>query len=246
MTSTRSAIRITRSMLCSTTMMLMPRSRSRRRRSTSRSISAALRPAAGSSTMSRRGAGEFEHALLAVGKRGRGELLPPFETDEGKECHRRIAAARVVATEGGGVDEVLPGRDIVMNVKGGDDVVEHRQAPEQPNFLERARKTEPRALVRGQADEIDAVEDDAARIRLMEPAHQVEQRRLAGPVRADDRKHAAARSSERNIAHRLHAAEPFVQTLRAQQRLPASAVQRSGMRRKTELHRATRRVRRSH
>src|SRR5437660_1772422 len=108
------------------------------------------------------------------------------------------------------MEDVLPGRDVVMEMKGGDDIAEHRQAPEQPDLLERAREAEPRALVRRQADDIDTVEDDPARIRLIEPAHQIEQRRLAGSVRSDDRKHAAMWNIERNIAHRLHAAEPLV------------------------------------
>ena len=76
-----------------------------------------------------------------------------------------------------------------MDVKARDHVVEHRQALEQADFLECAREPEPRALVRRQADEIDAIEDDSAGVRLIKPAHQVEQRRFAGPVRPDDREY---------------------------------------------------------
>jgi hypothetical protein len=48
-----------------------------------------------------------------------------LEADECEELHRLVAAARVVATEGGGMDDVLPGRDFMADVKGGDDIVEH-------------------------------------------------------------------------------------------------------------------------
>jgi len=109
------------------------------------------------------------------------------------------------------VHDVLPGRDVVVEVKGGNHVVEDRQAPEQPDFLKRTRKPEPRAPVRRQSNEIDAVEDDTTRIRLMDPAHQVEQRRLAGAIGPDDRKNLAVADIKRNLAQRLHAAKPLVQ-----------------------------------
>jgi hypothetical protein len=47
-----------------------------------------------------------------------------------------------------------------------------------------------------QADEMDSVKDHPAPVWLIEAAHQVEQRRFAGPVRADDGKHAAMRNVE--------------------------------------------------
>ena len=94
------------------------------------------------------------------------------------------------------MDNILPRGYIVTDVKGGDDIVEHRHAAEQPDLLERAGKPETRALVRRQPDELDTIEAHLAGIGLIEPAHQVEQRRFAGPIRTDDRKHLAGPNSE--------------------------------------------------
>ena len=56
------------------------------------------------------------------------------------------------------MNDVLPGRDVMMDMKARDHVVEHRQVLEQPDLLEGAREAEPHALVRLPADEVDAVE----------------------------------------------------------------------------------------
>src|SRR5215831_4727643 len=70
-------------------------------------------------------AGEFEHALLAIGQRSRLHRCAAFKPDEAEELDRLPAAAGVVAPERGSVDDVLPGWDVVMDVRGGDDVAEH-------------------------------------------------------------------------------------------------------------------------
>ena len=50
-----------------------------------------------------------------------------------------LAAAHMVAPERRAMHDILPRRNIVMDMKAGDDVVEHGQLPEQPDLLERAR-----------------------------------------------------------------------------------------------------------
>src|SRR5262249_60274626 len=72
------------------------------------------------------GARELEHALLAIGERSRLRRCPSFEPDEVEELDRLRAAAGMVAPERGHVNDVLPGRDVVMDVRGRDDVAEHR------------------------------------------------------------------------------------------------------------------------
>src|ERR1700730_9533935 len=201
MTSTRSAISMTRSMLCSTTMTVIPRCCSRRMRSISRSTSAPLSPAAGSSTLSRRGEarrarGKLEHALLAIGERSRGQIRSLLEPDKGQKPQCLLAAACTVALEGSGVNNILPRGYIVTGVKRGDDVIEHGHAAEQPDLLERAGKPETRAPMRGKPDQLYTIQTHLAGIGLIQPAQQVEQRRLSGPVRPDDRKHLAGPDSE--------------------------------------------------
>ena len=90
------------------------------------------------------------------------------EPDESQHFHRLGAPAHLIAPERSAVHDILPRRDVVMDVKARDHVVEHRQLLEQPDFLECARDTEPHPPVHRQADEVDAVEDHPARIRLIE------------------------------------------------------------------------------
>src|ERR1700736_5855943 len=198
-------------MLCSTTITVMPRSRRRRMRSISRSTSAAFNPAAGSSTRRSRGAvasaRKLEHALLAIGQRSgeRGRAL--FEPDEGEELHRLLASARVIARKSATVENVLPGWNGVMNVQRRQNVCEHAQVTKQPDLLKCARQPEPRAPMCRHSGEIAAVERHAARIGRIEPAHEIEQGRLARAVRTDDGKDGSAGNRKRKVAHRMHPAE---------------------------------------
>src|SRR4029077_2686414 len=57
------------------------------------------------------------------------------------------------------------------------------------------------------AGDVLAFEGDRAGVRLVEPADHVEERGLAGAVRADDRDKTAAPDGERHAIHRAHPAE---------------------------------------
>ena len=79
------------------------------------------------------------------------------------------------------------------------DVFEARQGRQQVEELEdEADLVAPHArqLIVGQAGERFAVDADLAGGRAVEAADQIEQRRLAGAGRADDRDHLAARDGE--------------------------------------------------
>ena len=65
------------------------------------------------------------------------------------------------------------------------------------------------ALVRGQRGHVDAVDEDCARGRAIEAGDDVERRRLAAAVGADQRMHAAAPHGEIDAVDRLQAAEIF-------------------------------------
>src|SRR5262249_42665106 len=155
-------------------------------------------------------AGKLEHALLATGARGGEHGRARFQSDEAQQTDRLRAAAGVIARECGAVHDVLPARNVVMDMESGDDIAENRELLEKPYLLECSGEAEAYAFVRRHADEVDAVEDHSAGVRLIEPAHQVEQRRFARPVRPDDRKDAAMGDAERNIANRVYPAEAFV------------------------------------
>src|SRR4051812_22550072 len=99
------------------------------------------------------------------------------------------------------MDEILPDGNVVVDVISGDDIIQYGQLLEEPNFLKRPRNTEPHAAMRGEPGEIRAVERQLTRIRLIDPAHQVEKRRFASAIRADDGEHRAVGNPERDVAH---------------------------------------------
>src|SRR5581483_5503441 len=66
------------------------------------------------------------------------------------------------------------------------DVLDHREAPEGPQLLERARHAQPAHAVGRHSREPRAVELDRSLVGRIKAANAFEERRLAGAVRADD------------------------------------------------------------
>ena len=164
------------------------------------------------------------------------------------KARRPIASSRqrlAVAPERGAVQEILPGRDVVTQMKSGDHVLQRGEMPEQPDFLERARDPVADALMRAQVRELDPVEGDGAGVRPVDAAHEIEQRRLAGAVRPDDGVDRAGADGERNVAHRVHAAEALVQAFGLQKRGVRLHAQHPGGRRAHRRARPTTRASRS-
>ena len=90
-------------------------------------------------------------------------------------------------------------------------VLERRHLHEEPDVLERAADAERGDRVRRLVGDVDAVEQDRARGRLVDPGELVEERRLAGAVRADQRDDRAARDREVDVVRRDEAAELLAQ-----------------------------------
>ena len=86
-------------------------------------------------------------------------------------------------------------------------VLAHRHVQEQPERLEGARDPETGDLMRQQADEVPFAEHDLARVRLVDPGDQVEQRRLPCAVRADHADDLALLDVQIELGHDLEAAE---------------------------------------
>ena len=74
-------------------------------------------------------------------------------------------------------------------------------------MLERAREPGAPAAVRAPARDLAAVELDRAGGREVEPGHQVDERRLARAVRADQADDLVLVQLERDVVERLHALE---------------------------------------
>src|SRR5947208_96064 len=97
------------------------------------------------------------------------------------------------------------------------DVVEHAQARERPHDLERARQSEPADRVRLEPEERAFAEADLARVGRQEAREQVEGRRLACPVRADEPDHLALRQRQIEAGDGVDAAEVLAESARLEQ-----------------------------
>jgi hypothetical protein len=97
-------------------------------------------------------------------------------------------------------------------------VVENAQAGKRLDDLERARDAEAAHLVRPQPRDRAAVEANVPGRRPMEPGHEVEERGLPRPVRADDPAHLAPLDGEIDARDGEEAAEALRQPSHLEQR----------------------------
>ena len=126
----------------------------------------------------------------------------------------------VSSLSGRTVAQHLPEKTLVhLQAAAGHDVVERRHALEQCDVLERSGDAAARGGRRAHAAALFALESDAAMCRVIETVDAVQHRRLAGPIRADDRADFALADVERNIRERLDAAESERHVLDREQRL---------------------------
>src|SRR5688572_28032161 len=65
--------------------------------------------------------------------------------------------------------------------------------------------------MRARAGDLSAIQEDAARARREGPGEEIEERRLARAVRADDRVQAARRDRQAHVLHRGQRAEGFAE-----------------------------------
>ena len=91
---------------------------------------------------------------------------------------------------------------LLVQVAADHHVLDGAHAEEDLQVLEGARETEPRQLVRGHAGDVLAGEQDAPAARRVETGDHVEQRGLAGAVRADHGKDLAGLDCEAHAVER--------------------------------------------
>ena len=107
------------------------------------------------------------------------------------------------------------------------DGFQHREMREQADVLERARDALERALRRARIHDRLALEQDLAGIGGENAGDEIEERRLAGAVRPDQRVDVAGRHLELEIVERVEAAEalgqPFDRKTRLRHGAPSSA-----------------------
>ena len=87
------------------------------------------------------------------------------------------------------------------------DVVEHAHVVEQSEVLECAADADLGARIRRQAGDVVAAMEQAAFGRLIAPGDAVDDRGLAGAVRADDREQLALAHAEADVGQGFHPTE---------------------------------------
>ena len=88
-----------------------------------------------------------------------------------------------------------------------EDVVEHRHPGKEGDVLEGAGDAVPGDFERPSAGDVRAVEQHAAAVGRVDPAHHVDEGGLPGPVRSDDRENFLRLGGQGRFAQRQHAAE---------------------------------------
>ena len=169
----------------------MPRSsRMRRISSPSPSISVWLRPPAGSSSSSSFGraasarasstrfcSAERQVGDAAVRDVGEVEKLDQLPGDVGERCSSRRGPGQLQRI----AEEIAAAERMAADAH----IVEHRHGAEQREVLERAADADLGDAVRRAVEDALPFEQDVAASRRVEAAEAVEQRGLAGAVRAD-------------------------------------------------------------
>src|SRR3954469_4240523 len=161
--------------------------------------------------------GNLEHALLTIGKRAGPIVAPVSKTHRGKKIHRLVAESPCPAGK-----KALPQRYVLADVEAGEHVLEQGKLLEEADFLEGAGDAKPRTLVCRQPDQVGLVEGERAGIGLIDAGEEVQERRLAGAVGADQREDRAGRDVQRHVVHRAHAAETLVQLFGLEERRHAN------------------------
>ena len=153
--------------------------------------------------------GDLEAALTPV-RQTRCRLIGHgIELEDAKQLDRTLAFLTLLAVVAcgaqHGLDEPLSGAQMLR----GHDVLENRHVGKQPDVLKRSRDASMGNLVRGTPIDASPVEVNLSFGRLIDPRQQIEDRRLACAVRADQSVECAARHLERQILHGRETAEPF-------------------------------------
>src|SRR5205823_11376078 len=105
-----------------------------------------------------------------------------------------------------------------------EDVLERGETRERPDQLKGARDTGGADAVRGQPADVDAIELDAATIGRQRTRDEIEERGLAGAVRAHDPEQLALLEHEADLVDRADAAKALRQPLHLEQRHAAATV----------------------
>src|SRR6185436_14476545 len=98
-------------------------------------------------------------------------------------------------------------------------VLGDRHAAKQAGDLEGARQAEPRPLLRRKPGDLDAVENDLPFGRSIDATDDIDQGRLAGAVRSDDRADLVVADAQGYIRQRVEDAKALADAFHAEDRM---------------------------
>src|SRR6185437_5773970 len=160
--------------------------------------------------------GDLDAPALAIGGFGQWALGDPVKADPLKR-RAGLGEQRLLPPE---QEDRVPAQRREAQQRQ-DDVAQQRLAREQGDDLISAREAAMRAAAARQAGDVFAEEPDAAAIRPELAGDEVEQRRLARAVGADDQAALARRDIEVHIGGDTQAAEGFDQVAQLERAHPA-------------------------
>src|SRR5205823_4772759 len=126
---------------------------------------------------------------------------------EGEELAGFLRRLALLAADPGQAEDRSEDAALQAGVHADEHVLERRHLREEADVLKGAADTELRDCVRRLAGDVDAVEEDPARRGAVEAGEHVEERRLAGAVRADQADDRALGDREVEVVDREQAAE---------------------------------------
>src|SRR5882762_859565 len=161
---------------------------------------------------------DLEAPLVAVRQAARGVVGAAADADIVEQLRRArfdlfFLFYRLSVSEHGADDAGM-----AAHVTADHHVLQRRQVGEQTDVLERAGNARGGHLVRLQAGQRVAVEQERAGVGRVKPRQHVEERGLAGAVRTDQPENFAAADGKRDLGKRLQAAKAFGDAVGLQKR----------------------------
>ena len=168
--------------------------------------------------LGRERARDLEAALVPVGQVPRQAVRAPGHAHVIEQLVRPLVDRPFLVARVRVARDRAPDAGARAHVAADHHVLQRRQVGEQPDVLERAGDSARGDLVGLQALQHVAVEREVPAVGHVDAGEHVEQRRLAGAVRADQPVDLAVADREPDVGERLHAAEALRDALRRQQR----------------------------
>src|SRR5262249_49419896 len=152
-------------------------------------------------------ASKLDDLAHAVGQARDQAVAVLREVEEVDHLLDRFARGKLSASRRAGEEQLLPERSRAMTVPADEEVLQHGRVLEELDVLERARDAERGDPVRRQIVYFSILEKNPSRGGRIDQADQVENRRLARAIGANDREYFAAFYVKRHAVDRHHAPE---------------------------------------